>query len=146
MIRDRIVTGCFSDKCREKLINEGDKLTMHKAIQIVQNFENCQKQFSTMTSSGATGTSVDVIHEARTDIPLEVLDQRRHGRATETAQDEGGINSQRFNRQSMAIVRHTIRKRTASVTSKKCVDHDLSVTLTIIVNVTMCLLDYIIVT
>ena len=36
MIRDRIVTGCTSEKCREKLIYEGDKLTMDKAIQIVQ--------------------------------------------------------------------------------------------------------------
>ena len=45
MIRDRIVTGCTSEKCPEKLINEGDKLTMDKAIQIVQNFEYCQKQF-----------------------------------------------------------------------------------------------------
>ena len=44
--------------------NEGDKLTMDKAIQIVQNFEYCQKQLSTMTLSGATGTSVDVIHDA----------------------------------------------------------------------------------
>ena len=63
-IRDRIVTWSASEKCREKLINEGDKLIMDKAIQIVQNFEYCQKQLSTMTLSGATGTSVDVIHDA----------------------------------------------------------------------------------
>ena len=37
---------------------------MDKAIQIVQIFEYCQKQLLTMTLSGATGTSVDVIHEA----------------------------------------------------------------------------------
>ena len=43
MIRDRIVFGCSSEKCREKLINEGDKLTMDKEIQIVQNYEYCQK-------------------------------------------------------------------------------------------------------
>ena len=64
MIRDRIVSGCTSEKCLKKLINEGDKLTLDKAIQIVQNFEYCQKQLSTMTLSGATGTSVDVIHDA----------------------------------------------------------------------------------
>ena len=64
MFRDRIVTGCTSVKWYEKLINEGDKLTMDKAIQVVQNFEYCQKQLSTMTLSGATGTSVDVMHDA----------------------------------------------------------------------------------
>ena len=64
MVRDRIVTRCTNEKCREKLINEGGKITMDKAIQIVQNFEYCQKQLSTMTLSGATGTSVDVIHDA----------------------------------------------------------------------------------
>ena len=37
---------------------------MDKSIQSVQNFEHCQKQLSTMTSSGATGTSLDVIHDA----------------------------------------------------------------------------------
>ena len=42
MICDRIVFGCSSEKCRENLINEGDKLTMDKAIQIVQNYEYCQ--------------------------------------------------------------------------------------------------------
>ena len=64
MTRDRIVTGCTSEKCREKLINEEDKLTLDKAIQIVQNFEYYQKHLSRMTLSGATGTSVNVIHDA----------------------------------------------------------------------------------
>ena len=64
MIRDRIVSGCTSEKWCKKLINEGEKLTMDKAIQIVQNFEYCQKQLSMMTISGATGTRVDAIHDA----------------------------------------------------------------------------------
>ena len=34
MIRDRIVFGCSSPRVREKLINEGNKLTMDKAIQV----------------------------------------------------------------------------------------------------------------
>ena len=65
MIRDRIVFGCSSEKCREKLINEGDKLTMDKAIQIVQNYEYCQKQLSSMTLSGASGSNVDVVNRRR---------------------------------------------------------------------------------
>ena len=58
MIRDRIVFGCSSEKCREKLINEGEKLTMDKAIQIVQNYEYCQKQLSSMAPSSH---NVDVV-------------------------------------------------------------------------------------
>ena len=68
MIRDRIVFGCSSEKCREKLINEGDKLTMDKAIQIVQNYEYCQKQLKSMTlsgASGASGSSVDAINRRK---------------------------------------------------------------------------------
>ena len=65
MIRDRIVFGCSCEKCREKLINEGDKLTMDKAIQIVQNYEYCQKQLSSMTLSGASGSNVDVVNRRR---------------------------------------------------------------------------------
>jgi len=42
------VFGCTSPKVREKLINAGDKLTLDKAIQTVQNFEYCQKQLSSM--------------------------------------------------------------------------------------------------
>ena len=60
MIRDRIVFGCSSPRVREKLINEGDKLTMDKAIQVVQNFEYCQQQLSSMTIS--SGTNVDAVN------------------------------------------------------------------------------------
>ena len=56
---------CSSEKCREKLINEGDKLTMDKAIQIVQIYEYCQKQLSSMTLSGASGSNVDVLNRRR---------------------------------------------------------------------------------
>ena len=149
MIRDRIVTGCTSEKCREKLIYEGDKLTMDKAIQIVQNFECCQKQLSMMTLSEATGTSVDVIHDA--------THRRSTGGArpktTRTSNANSAGRSRYQHRQSVAIVGHTIRKRTAprlvkcvtivasGITSKNCVDHDLSMTLTIRVDVTKCILD-----
>ena len=60
MIRDRIVFGCSEPKVREKLINEGDKLTMDKAIQIVQNFEYCQQQLHSMATSQA-GNNVDAV-------------------------------------------------------------------------------------
>ena len=58
MIRDRIVFGC-DQKVREKLINEGDKLTMDRAIQIVQNHEYCQKQLNSMAMN--IPTNIDAI-------------------------------------------------------------------------------------
>ena len=48
MIRDRIVFGTASEKVREKLINEGEKLTLDKAIQIAQSYEYSQEQLKSM--------------------------------------------------------------------------------------------------
>ena len=62
MIRDRIVFGCSSAKVREKLINEGDKLTMDKAVQVVQNYEYCQQQLSSMNIASAS--NVDAVKTA----------------------------------------------------------------------------------
>ena len=45
-------------KCREELINEEETLTMEKAMQIVQNYEYCQKQLSSMAPSSH---DVDVV-------------------------------------------------------------------------------------
>ena len=42
MLRDRIVFGTNSHKVREKLINEGEKLDLKKAIQIAQSHEYAQ--------------------------------------------------------------------------------------------------------
>ncbi|XP_062610827.1 uncharacterized protein K02A2.6-like [Saccostrea cucullata] len=58
MIRDRIVFGTNSAKIREKLINEGDKLTLDKAIQIAQNHEYSQEQLKSM---GTTSQEVHAI-------------------------------------------------------------------------------------
>lgn len=49
MIRDRIVFGTSSQKVREKLIAEGEKLTIEKAIQIAQSHEYSQEQLKTMS-------------------------------------------------------------------------------------------------
>ena len=59
MIRNPIVFGCNDQKVREKLINEGDKLTMDRAIQIVQNHEYCQKQLNSMAMN--IPTNIDAI-------------------------------------------------------------------------------------
>ena len=55
MIRDRIVFGVASPKIREKLINEGDKLTLDRAIQISQSHEYAQQQLKAMNGHVASG-------------------------------------------------------------------------------------------
>ena len=50
MVRDRIVFGVTSVKIREKLINEGDNLTLDKAIQIAQSYEYAQEQLKAMAA------------------------------------------------------------------------------------------------
>ena len=59
MIRDRIVFGTSSDKVREKLINEGEKLTLDKAIQIAQSYEYSQQQLKSM------GSQLDQVNSIR---------------------------------------------------------------------------------
>ena len=55
MIRDRIVFGTSSERVREKLINEGDKLTLEKAVQIAQTYECSQQQLKTMSQQEVHG-------------------------------------------------------------------------------------------
>ena len=55
MIRDRIVFGTSSERVREKLINEGDKLTLEKAVQIAQTYEYSQQQLKTMSQQEVHG-------------------------------------------------------------------------------------------
>ena len=66
MIRDRIVFGCSNAKVRAKLIDEGDKLTMDKAVQISQNFEYCQQQLSSMTLSNPSNVDAVKQHTKKT--------------------------------------------------------------------------------
>jgi plasmid maintenance system antidote protein VapI len=69
MIRDRLVIGTNDSRIREKLINEGEKLTLYKALQLAQSFEYCQKQMASMNiqspqnlaSSSASSSPVDAI-------------------------------------------------------------------------------------
>lgn len=44
MVRDRIVFGVQSAKVREKLLNEGSELTLHKAMDIARSHEFAQAQ------------------------------------------------------------------------------------------------------
>ena len=64
MIRDRIVFCTSSQKVREKLITEGEKLTLDKAIQIAQSYEYSQEQLKTMSTQQDTAAVHQVNHHA----------------------------------------------------------------------------------
>ena len=53
LIRDRIVFGVNNHKLREKLINEGEGLTLEKAIQVSQNFEYCKQQMNILNAKSS---------------------------------------------------------------------------------------------
>ncbi len=55
MIHDRIVLATSSEGVREKLINEGDKLTLKKAVQIAQTYEYLQQHSKTMSQQEVHG-------------------------------------------------------------------------------------------
>ncbi|KAH3806133.1 hypothetical protein DPMN_134448 [Dreissena polymorpha] len=54
MIRDRIVFGISSEKIRAKLIEQGDKLTLTKAIEICQSYEYAQSQLNQIKPKSQT--------------------------------------------------------------------------------------------
>ena len=62
MIRDRLVFGLNSKKIREKLLSEGDKLTLEKSIQIAQSYEYAPKQLRTISHGSNPPHEVGAIH------------------------------------------------------------------------------------
>ena len=48
MVRDRVVIGCYSQKVREKLIQEGSELTLEKAVDIARTQEMSNTQLQRM--------------------------------------------------------------------------------------------------
>ena len=62
MVRDRIVGGILSQDVREKMLDEGDKLTMEKAIDIALNHEITKRHLKSMASGDTVSdTSVDAV-------------------------------------------------------------------------------------
>ncbi|KAH3888414.1 hypothetical protein DPMN_012449 [Dreissena polymorpha] len=58
MIRDRIVFGTNSSKIREKLINEGETLTLDKTLQIAQSYEYSKDQLKSMQSTASNDVAI----------------------------------------------------------------------------------------
>ena len=64
MIRDRIVFGTSSAKLRSKLVDEGEGLTLEKAIQMGQNYEYAQTQLKSMSGPVPT-QEVHAVHNVK---------------------------------------------------------------------------------
>ena len=63
MVRDRIVSGLFSDQIREKLLTKGDTLTLESTVEIVTTHEATKQQMSTMTEKNKP-SEIDAINQA----------------------------------------------------------------------------------
>ena len=70
MVRDRIVAGILSQDIYEKLLTEGNTLTMDKAIGIAVTYETTQQYLKSMATS-ATPTNVDAIKQKRQQTPRQ---------------------------------------------------------------------------
>ena len=70
IVRDRIVAGILSQDIPEKLLTEGDALTMDKAFDQAVTYETTQQCLKSMATS-ATPTSVDAIKQKRQQAPRQ---------------------------------------------------------------------------
>ena len=70
MVRDRIVTGIYSDNIREKLLNKGDTLTLETAIEVVNTHETTQQHLSSM-STASKETDIDAIKSNVASMPRQ---------------------------------------------------------------------------
>ena len=81
MIRNRIVFGINSSKIRQKLINVGKVLTLHKTIQIAQKYEYSQEQLKTMSSSEVNYVKHKQSHKSGSSTPGRSAPQSTSGRS-----------------------------------------------------------------
>ncbi|KAL4227746.1 hypothetical protein ACF0H5_013182 [Mactra antiquata] len=88
MIRDRILLGIGSQKMR-KLINEGNKLTLEKCVQICQSVEYAQEQLFEM--------QLFEMQSHSTTLSVNAVGVRGQKGASETNVKVVGIARTRFN-------------------------------------------------
>ena len=99
MIRDRIVFGTNLGRIREKLINEGLKLTLDKAIQIAQSFEYSQKQLNSMAEQD--------VHSVKTNGPMW-NNRNNRGNRQPIGKQKSNDNEHRHNTKSCSNLRRTL--------------------------------------
>lgn len=69
MVRDRVVIGCFSQKAREKLIQEGSELTLEKAVDIARTQEMSTTQLRSMATEDQNVNNLRKTTRKKTQIP-----------------------------------------------------------------------------
>ena len=87
MIRDRIVFGTNSKKIRERLFDEGAKLTLEKATAIARSLETSQAQLNVMNSP-TNEEKVNVISQSKRNL------QHKHAGATQVTQRQASKPTQ----------------------------------------------------
>ena len=70
MVRNRVVIGCYLQKVREKLIQEGSELTLEKAVDMVRTQEMSNSQLQSMTPEEKNVNSLREEREKKTDINM----------------------------------------------------------------------------
>ena len=65
MVRDRVVIGCYSQKVREKLIQEGSELTLEKAVDIARTQEMSNTQLQSMAPEESNVNSLREERESK---------------------------------------------------------------------------------
>ncbi|MCG7879449.1 MAG: RNase H-like domain-containing protein, partial [Candidatus Thiodiazotropha endolucinida] len=125
MVRDRIVFGVTSVKIREKLINEGDKLTLDKAIQIAQSYEYAQEQLKTMAAptevhyiSNATQKTL-LMQDARTNPKPQGKPGRKQRNRGARGTDKPGQQKYAGDKCGNCGYKHT-RSETCKAKGKQC--------------------------
>ena len=78
MVRDKIVSGIKSQEIREKLLTEGDALTMEKAIDIAIMHETTQQRLRSMATTSPTADSIDSIAKNRSGHQQRSTHHRRY--------------------------------------------------------------------
>ena len=93
MVRDRIVSGVTSQETREKLLTEGDDLSLAKAIDITMMYEVTKKQLASMAASAGN-------NEGTNSTPT--MDQSQHQCQTSTPAGTAEASTGRKNAQPLA--------------------------------------------
>ncbi|CAG2239417.1 unnamed protein product [Mytilus edulis] len=100
MIRDSLIFGTSSPKVKEKLLNEGDTLTLEKAIQIAQAFEYSQGQLKEMKNLEPS----TVVHELNLPRHSQYNSASSLGRTTRRLTELGRVQSTKIESKSNPIV------------------------------------------
>ena len=73
MVRDRVVIGCYSQKVREKLIQEGSELTLEKAVDIARTQEMSNTWLQSMAPEVNNAHSLRDERERKAQTPETVV-------------------------------------------------------------------------